>query len=310
MSYPADYSFPRYLAAKKSVDDRALNRQVLGTLAGELSLAGKAPLRWLEIGAGTGTMLERLLEWNLLTRAHYTAIDANQDNLLAARERLPAWAVEHGFQTTPTRSGFIFEKGLSRIDLNLEAVDVFDFIPRQAGRQSWDVVAAHAFLDLVDIPAALPQIFTLLENNGLFYFTINFDGLTLLEPVIDAGFDDLVQALYHRSMDERVTNGLPSGDSRSGRRLFAHLQRLGAEILEAGASDWVVFPRTGRYPADEAYFLHFIIHTIQGALQASPALDHERFRDWIQHRHQQVENGELVFIAHQIDFVGRVPRVG
>ena len=30
MTTPTDYSYPRYLAAKKSVDDRALNRQVFG----------------------------------------------------------------------------------------------------------------------------------------------------------------------------------------------------------------------------------------------------------------------------------------
>ncbi len=33
MTIPTDYSYPRYLAAKKSVDDRALNRQVFAALA-------------------------------------------------------------------------------------------------------------------------------------------------------------------------------------------------------------------------------------------------------------------------------------
>ena len=32
MTIPTDYSYPRYLAAKKSVDDRALNRQVFAAL--------------------------------------------------------------------------------------------------------------------------------------------------------------------------------------------------------------------------------------------------------------------------------------
>jgi hypothetical protein len=54
MSIPQDYSFPRYLAAKKSVDDQALNRRVWKCLAGQLPKGNPSkPLRVLEIGAGT-----------------------------------------------------------------------------------------------------------------------------------------------------------------------------------------------------------------------------------------------------------------
>ena len=48
------FDFTRYLASKRTVDDRALNRQVWQTLtdavAGEL--APDRPLRVLEVGAG------------------------------------------------------------------------------------------------------------------------------------------------------------------------------------------------------------------------------------------------------------------
>ena len=136
--------------------------------------------------------------------------------------------------------------------------------------------------------------------------TLNFDGSTIFEPVIDPAFDAIVEALYHRSMDERITGGQPSGDSRTGRHLFAHLRRAGAEILEAGASDWVVFPRQGGYPADEAYFLHFILHFFESSLKGYPDMDQQRFARWLEVRHAQVERGELVYIAHQIDFLARV----
>ena len=70
-----EYSFPRYLEAKKSVDDRALNRQVCEVLSEQLqSYPGRKPLSVLEIGAGIGTMIERLLEWNLIHDASYTEI--------------------------------------------------------------------------------------------------------------------------------------------------------------------------------------------------------------------------------------------
>jgi hypothetical protein len=195
-----------------------------------------------------------------------------------------------------------------QLSARLEATEAMAFAARQAESPGWDLLVAHAFLDLVDLPRALPALLSLLQPRGLFYFTINFDGATLLEPQIDPAFDELVIRLYHRSMDERRVNGLPSGDSRTGRRLFALLPQAGAEILEAGASDWVVFPRQGVYPEDEAYFLHFIVHTLHQALHKNPELDPLRFAAWVAERHAQIERAELVYIAHQMDFCGRLSR--
>ena len=185
--------------------------------------------------------------------------------------------------------------------------DLFDFAVQEAGRQAWDLLIAHAVLDLLDVPAALPRLFSPLAPGGLFYFTIVFDGATLFEPAIDPAFDAHVEALYHRTMDERITAGAPSGDSRAGRHLFGQLAAAGAELLAAGASDWVVHPVAGRYPADEAYFLHFIVQTMAAALAGHPALDAARFADWIAARHAQIAAGELTYIAHQLDFAGRRP---
>jgi hypothetical protein len=158
----------------------------------------------------------------------------------------------------------------------------------------------------MDIPATLPLLFSLLRPGGLFYFTLNFDGATILQPPIEAAFDAHIEWLYHRTMDERVTAGKPSGDSQSGRHLFQHLRQAGAQILAAGSSDWVVFADEAGYASDEAYFLHFIVETMRGALAGHSELDNGRFRDWIAHRHAQIEAGELVYIAHQLDFFGRL----
>jgi hypothetical protein len=108
-------------------------------------------------------------------------------------------------------------------------------------------------------------------------------------------------------MDERLTAGKPSGDSRTGRHLFAHLRSAGAEILASGSSDWIVFPSPSGYPQDEAYFLHFMIHTIYTALQGVPELDPTHLESWAAERHVQIERGELLYIAHQLDFAGMVP---
>lgn len=305
---PESYSFTRYLAAKKSVDDRALNRLVWQSLSQALPLASPdAPLRLLEIGAGSGAMFERMLAWGLLQYAEYRAIDASAENILSAYQYLPIWAARAGYRTLAVADNVLtFSSQALQVTLQLEAVDLFDFVARQPGCRAWDVLVAHAFLDLMDISSTLPLLFGLCKPGALFYFTINFDGATLLEPAIDPAFDELVQNLYHRTMDERTVNGKPSGDSCAGRHLFHHIQQAGGEVIAAGASDWVVIPHASGYPKDEAYFLHFIIHTIHQALAGHPELDAPRFERWIAQRHAQIERAELVYIAHQLDYAGRV----
>jgi 2-polyprenyl-3-methyl-5-hydroxy-6-metoxy-1,4-benzoquinol methylase len=309
MAIPADYSFIRYLAAKQSVDDRALNQHVWQSLENSLAASNFAlPVKVLEAGAGIGTMVERVFDWGLLKKATYTAIDAESSNVTAAQERLPRWAARRGltvWQETPAH--IQFQQAEQKITVELEAIDVHEFAAREKELRTWDVLITHAFLDLMDIPRVLPMLFSLLRPGGLFYSTITFDGATVLQPEVDPQLDTRIEALYHQTMDERITAGQPSGDSRSGRHLFGHFRDAGVELLDAGSSDWVVFAGPSGYPADEAYFLHFIVHTIQTALQGHPNLDVAQFADWIEQRHQQIERGELVYIAHQLDFLGRVP---
>ncbi len=310
-------SFIRYLAAKRTVDDRALNRNVWNTLSAALPPAtSDRPLRVIEVGAGIGTMLERMIARRLLRRAVYTAIDAEAANIAEAARLLPLWAGELGYAVHMPLAGLEAAQRaqLTRseedadIVVELETADVFDFIARQAGRQSWDLLIAHAFLDLLDIPSALPQLLSLIRPGGLCYLTINFDGATILQPEIDPPFDAEIERLYHQTMDERITAGRPSGDSRAGRHLFGLLKAAGVQILDAGSSDWVVFAGPDGYPADEAYFLHFIVETMRGALIDHPALAGRRqqFTAWIEQRRRQIAKNELVYIAHQLDFVGLV----
>jgi hypothetical protein len=42
-------------------------------------------------------------------------------------------------------------------------------------------------------------------------------------------------------------------------------------------------------------------------LQGHPEIDNSLFEAWIAQRHAQIEAGTLVYIAHQLDFLGRRP---
>ncbi|KAA3648127.1 MAG: class I SAM-dependent methyltransferase [Chloroflexi bacterium] len=276
-----DYSFIRYLEAKRSVDDRALNKDVWRALKTEIDQRHTdAPLRVLELGAGIGTMLERMLDWDLFDEVHYTLLDQDEHNIARAKERLKA----------------------QNLTLDYFQADVFAFLEDNPNN-TWDLIVAHAFLDLLDVSKLLPQLVEHIADIGLCYFTINYDGETIFEPVIEPDLDAHILHLYNRSMDERIIDGDLSGDSRAGRHLFGQLQSAGLHILEAGSSDWVVFPTDGKYPHDEAYFLMHVLHFFEDSLTDHPELDAKAFKGWLAQRRQQVARGELIYIAHQLDFL-------
>lgn len=307
MTVPASYPFTRYLSAKKTVDDRALNKNVWGSLKRVIGIQGGRPVKVLEIGAGIGTMLERVLEWELLTTAEYTALDSMKENVEEALSRIPHWAMNSGYDVSDRNAGTFRLKGKGQdVLVRFETVDVFDFMDRPGTWGQWDLLIANAFLDLVDVPASLPKLLSLLRPGGVFYFTITFDGASIFQPAVEPSMDAAIETLYHETMDRRIIGGKRSGDSKTGRHLFKHIRDAGGELLDAGASDWVVFAGSHGYSADEAFFLHFIIHTVGLALKRNPGLNEADFGRWLEIRHEQIENGALVYIAHQMDFLGRV----
>jgi len=303
-----EYSFTRYLRAKVSVDDRAMNQGVWDRMAGLLpEQTSYRPLRILEIGCGIGTMVERMVRKGLLSHVEYTGIDLQPKIITHAEQFLKEWTIMAGFRLVDD-SGEVFqlEDGHRQLAVRFINADLQAFLDRDRGLGDWDLLVAHAFLDLVDVSASLAPLLGALRKGGVFYFTLNFDGQTILEPLVDLNLDEQIVRLFHQTMDRRLISGNPSGDSHTGRHLFGHLREAGATILAAGASDWVVYPGENGYPGDEAYFLHFIIHTIQSALQEEGSLDGLHLLEWARIRHAQVDRCELVYIAHQMDFVGIV----
>ena len=309
---PTEYSYARYLAAKKTVDDRSLNRMVQERLRREIQgFSQEHPIQVLEVGAGIGTMITRLIDLGLLQDAHYTAVDREPNNLRAAFPYLQDWCKDNTVAFHSEGDQTI------RLDLDagewlveLEIGDIEDLLDQWDDARRHDLLIAHALLDLIDLRTTLPRLLKILRPGGLYYFTLNFDGITSLSPVVDPELDSRIETLYHRTMDERQSRGHPTGGSRTGRQLLSLLLQNGADILSAGSSDWVVFPKNRTYPADEAYFLHFIVQTIAGALQDHPELESNELEDWIENRHAQIEQGKLTYIAHQLDLLGHIPDSG
>lgn len=291
-----EHSFPNYLLSKQSVDDRALNKDVLTALKANLP---PEPFRIIEVGAGIGTMLKRLICWDVIRNAEYVLVDGMRENIDYARAWIPQFADEADLRVEGSEQDRLRLSDNERdIRIQLVQADVFDFV--QTKPLPADVLIAHAFLDLLPLPEALPKLFSLTRR--LAWLTINFDGVTTFKPTIDAALDEIIERLYHQTMDTRATGG----DSKSGRHLFGYLHNAGTEILAAGASDWVVHPLNGKYPHDEAFFLNYILTFLEESLGKHPELNGDILKDWLRERRAQAERGELVYIAHQMDFLARV----
>src|SRR5215470_4437183 len=142
--------YARYLAAKTTVDDRALNRHVLAELR-RLMPAG-APLV-LEVGAGLGTMVARLLDWGVVGAGEYILLDADRQLLDLSRRWLRDWAAARGVRTDLLRDGL----QVGDLRVRLVHAELGSYLEAAQGQLA-DVLIANAVLDLVDVPAVLPGL--------------------------------------------------------------------------------------------------------------------------------------------------------
>src|SRR5262249_6085729 len=254
---PMTFDYARYLAAKTTVDDRALNRHVLAELC-RLMPAGAPQV--LEVGAGLGTMVARLMDWGAVGAGEYILLDVDRQLLDDSRRWLCDWAAARGVRSDPLPDGL----RVGDLRVRLVHTELDSYLEAGHGAPA-DVLIANAVLDLVDVPTVLPGLLRLLVPGGAYWFAINYDGESIFEPSHPC--DDRIMRAYHCDMDERSGYGGPPGESQTGRRLFGYLRDAGAPALAAGSSDWVVSARPdGTYADDEAYFLRSILNTIQNAL--------------------------------------------
>ena len=300
----APTDFQRYLRAKRTLDDRSLDRRLLERLRAGIAERGAdrdGPLRVLEVGAGVGTMIERMLEWDLLPPGptEYVAVDVDSDAVDSIPGRLVDWAADSDVAATTRDAGVVLDGPDRRLTVTTEAADAVAFVDDAA--REWDLLVGMAFLDIVDLDQ-LPTLLSALAPGGYWYFPITFDGGTRFGPSHPA--DDAVERAYHHHMDQK-----PGGDSRAGHHALDRLRALeGVTVDGVAGSDWAVYPRDDAYPADEAYFLRYILATVEGAVGEldANAPDGQTLAAWLATRRRQVADAELSYLTHQLDLFGSV----
>lgn len=253
MSRPDDYSVRRYLAARRTVDDRAVHRPTVERLAAALSdraARRDGPVRVLEVGSGAGSALRRLVAWDVLPyRVTYTGIDLRESVVADARQTLPTWGRDRGYEVVFERP--IHLAGDDRtITAEFGVVDAFSFAAREADEREWDLLVGASFLDQVELREALDALFPLLAPGGLWWFPLTFDGTTTFatthgedgsDAAADDAFERRVVDAYHAAMDDP---GRPGG-SRAGRELLSAAGP--GDVLATGAGDRIISPTGGAY---------------------------------------------------------------
>jgi len=223
-----------------------------------------------EAGCGTGVTVPRLVEWGI-SDGSYLGVDTDPELIeYALRER-----------TAP-------------FDASFETGDALEIATRQPPQ---DLIIAQQFMDLVDTARALDAFTDALAPGGLAYFPLTFDGVSIFSPGHPA--DDEMIAAYHRSMDQR-----PTGDSRAGRHLAERLQQRAGTLLAWDSSDAIVRPREDSYPADEAFFLESILDFLAAEISTTTVAARD---DWLSTRREQLDAGELCYVAHRYDLLYQTP---
>ncbi len=278
-------STPRYLEAKRTVDDRSFNRRVHDRF---LETVSDAPMI-IEVGAGTGVTIPRLLAWGI-DAGSYRGLDTDARSVAFAKTVRPATLRYDDETIEQTATGF----RVRELEVSFGCADAFEALSSDTGA---DLLIAQQVFDLVGVDRALDAWLPALRPGGLAYLPLTFDGMTAFQPSHPA--DDAIIEAYHASMDAR-----PNGDSHAGRHLLEALTQRAGDVLAVGGSDAIIRPHDGEYPADEQAVLDQLLDFIADSVdpQAVPAVE-----DWLATRRAQLAAGELGYIAHRLDCLYRAP---
>jgi len=302
--------FQDYLEAKIALDARSRNQEVYAAFLEALrTMRHGASLRILDVGCGTGAMLRRLFEEDLAADLDLTALDRDAASLRLARLRLLAEVRAAGLACEEGQDTLAVSRRGNHAVVRFVQGDVLEDAWESGTGEPYDVVMAHAFMDIVPLDRTLALFRRLLAAQGLLYTTITYDGRTTVVPAArDSCFEARLLEVYDRSMDQRRTGGGAGGaggGSRSGTLLLAALAAADFGVVGCGASDWSLYPFGGRYRGAESVFLEAILETIQ-AEGLRQGLPHAAMDRWMESRMDDLRAARLGLIVHQLDILARM----
>jgi SAM-dependent methyltransferase len=296
---PAGIDFADYLEAKAALDERSLNAGVLRACIDHIRLH-QPLLRWLDAGTGTGAMVRRLLRSGIPASLSITALDRDPNLLEAASAKLAAQLERDDYRTRRDHRSIAAQNARQRITIDLPCGDLLHLA--SDARMQFDLITAHALIDVVPLQSAVARIQNWLAPGGLFYATLTYDGDTRLFPsYADPEFETTLLAHYDASMEQRRVNGEATGGADAGRRLHAILSQTGFDMIACGRSDWNVTPCDGRYRDRDADVLRALLGYMRGEGEREPLIDRGKLARWHAARHAAIDRAELGIIVRHVD---------
>ncbi len=294
-------AFAQFLQAKYALDQRSLNPVVWRRFLNELS--GRTPLDLLDVGTGTGSMFRRILQHYDHGAMRLSGLDIESGLLDIAEKEIIDLLQAKGFAVENGAGRLCAVNDEDRIEFQRVCTPLTDF---RSVPNCFDIITAHAFMDLVSLQQTLAGFYSRLKPGGLFYATINYDGETVLfPPYPDSEFEDALLQAYDASMEARRLNGSETGGAKCGRRLYEELLNAGFEIVSYGSSDWNITPCDGAYLDDDHIVLDRLLGWIYSEGRINPSIDLKKLDRWLECRRQQRQKRMLGIIVHQIDVLAR-----
>jgi protein-L-isoaspartate O-methyltransferase len=291
-----------YLQAKFALDERSLNREVRAAFLD--ALRSLPQIECLDVGAGTCATMRRLLNSGLTTPLSLTALDRDPVLLDIARQEAAGWLRALGLEPR-TEEGAIRTQGERITAIRFAAGELKDFRPDRP----YNVITAHAFLDIVPLPGALRMFTAWLQPGGYLYASINYDGdTTFVEMYDDADFEARLLDHYNHSMERRRVDGQVTGGAYCGRRLYGLLPEYGFEIIAHGSSDWNIAPWEGEYRDGDALCLKALLEMIRGEGQSSGLFRPGELGRWHEDRMRLLQQRRLQLNVHHSDLLARYNR--
>jgi trans-aconitate methyltransferase len=292
--------FAEYLEAKFALDERSLNPHVRQACIERIG-SSRPVLRWLDVGTGTGAMVQRLHK-NIPGSLSITALDRNAALLEVASAKLKADLERDADRMLTTRRGIEAHMAARRVFIDFACCDLLDFEPRTAGR--FDLITAHALMDVVPLEATLSRFSAWLSPGGFLYATLTYDGATTLFPLYeDRPFEATLLAAYDDSMERRRVQGEATGGAHAGRRLHTLVSRMGFDVIAYGSSDWNITPFGRRYRDRDGDVLRALVSCIRDEGERAPAIDASRLARWHAERSAAIDRADLGIIVHQLDML-------
>jgi SAM-dependent methyltransferase len=221
-----------WLDLREPVDHRSRNRALARALSAHVG--GREELTIADLGCGTGSNLRASAP--LLPPAQFwTLIDASQELLAAAVDRLQAWADQADWEGET----LLLAKAGKRIRAEFRRADLARDLDAALGRA--DLVTASALFDLVSAEFIGRFTASVSRGRSAFYGVLTYDGRQDWTPADEADADLLDAFNVHQRCDKGFG---PAAGPEASARLGDALRAAGYAVWQ-GDSAWRLRPGEG-----------------------------------------------------------------